>query len=88
MTTVPRCPHCGQVFTLTERTAADDQPAMPEAGDVTVCWGCAGVGMFTADGGVRLPEPAELAELRADPAVHAELTRVAAVIRLHGGGRR
>lgn len=81
-----RCPHCGLVNTMTENVDGDGPP-VPESGDVSICWGCAEVSVFTADGGLRPAEPAELAELRADPDMGATLRRASAVVRLHKQGR-
>ena len=37
------CPFCGK---LTNRHQAAGEPAVPEAGDVAVCWGCGNVFVF------------------------------------------
>lgn len=78
-----RCPSCGLVNTVAERTAADAQPALPAAGDWSVCWGCGAVGIFTADGGLRRPTPEEAAEVEADP----EVRRIRGVMAIYGRRR-
>lgn len=38
------CPYCGEEMDCA--TGADDQTAIPEAGDLSVCFGCGGVLVF------------------------------------------
>jgi hypothetical protein len=54
------CPYCGYSID----SAADVQASAmrPRPGDFSVCFGCAGVLVFDAEGGLRLPTEAERAE--------------------------
>lgn len=53
------CPLCG--YTLDAATNADSGDKIaPKPGDVTVCFGCAGILEFTEDMGVRLADVATL----------------------------
>lgn len=62
------CPWCRAVND--DATDVERSKAVPEAGDITVCLYCGGLGVFI-DGthGKRRPTPAELYELSADPRV-------------------
>lgn len=66
------CPHCGRLNDAHSSPDAD----RPGDGDVSVCWSCYGIGIFTADG-IRLPTLEEKAELDADPEVRAVLAAMA-----------
>lgn len=61
------CPHCGRINEAHDGPTRD---ATPKPGDVSLCWGCGGVGIFT-ETGVRKPTPDEAAELEAAPKVKA-----------------
>lgn len=61
------CPHCGRVNDLHDGPTRD---ATPGSGDVSICWRCRGLAIYT-DGGVRAPTPVEAAELTADPRIRA-----------------
>lgn len=67
------CPHCGR-----ENKAHDGptEDATPEPGDVSICWRCHGIGIYTAFG-IRIPTPTEDTELRNDPKVRAALAAMA-----------
>ena len=59
------CPYCGR-HTDCDTEAYGD--GVPEVGDVSVCFYCAGVGIYTADG-VRLPTDSERVVLLTDAGV-------------------
>lgn len=59
------CPHCGKVNDA--QTCITEPGASPEKGDVSLCFTCAGVAVFTGEGmTVRLPTDEEAAEFAAD----------------------
>lgn len=60
-----KCPHCGRVNTEHDGPTPD---ATPGPGDVSLCWRCGGLGIFTTDG-VRKPTPEEEQELAAAPEI-------------------
>lgn len=62
------CPYCAR--TNDAAVAEDGRDDRPTPGDYSVCFYCAGVAVFSADG-VRKPTEAERAELVEDPHVHA-----------------
>jgi hypothetical protein len=64
------CPHCGINNTGHASVKGNDAPS---PGDVSLCWSCHGLGLFTDDLDVRLPTPAEDAEIRAVPVIAAAL---------------
>ena len=66
------CPYCGRV------NEVHDHPegAKPKPGDVSICWGCRKVGIFTEDG-IRQLSGAERDAIRRDPDVQAALGAVA-----------
>jgi hypothetical protein len=59
------CPTCGKVFD--SATCATGNEA-PKPGDVTVCFGCGMILVFTEDMGVRPMTPSERADFRLSPA--------------------
>ncbi len=61
------CPHCGRINDSHDGPHPADKPV---SGDVSLCWGCGGLGIFT-DGGIRMPTQQEQAELEADSQVRA-----------------
>ena len=76
------CPSCGQ--DNDGHTRATGPAAEPSPGDVSLCFYCGTVGIFTEGGAIRLPDAAEAAELDRDP----ELTALrAALILWHEGDR-
>ncbi len=60
------CPHCGRVNTLHEDRGGNT----PEPGNISICWVCKGMGVFT-ETGIRIPTVEEWSELEADPEVRA-----------------
>lgn len=71
MSTPTSCPHCGRT---NDQHAGPDREALPADGDVSLCWGCGGIGLFqvTALGlTVRKPTADEQAELDQDPGIRA-----------------
>jgi phage FluMu protein Com len=69
-----RCPYCQTV--LTAASSFIDTVA-PSEGDITVCINCAEPLIFTADGGIRPPTEAELAEI----ATHEDYLRTQNAVR-------
>jgi hypothetical protein len=63
------CPRCGEPNDA--HTWADGPATEPRADDVTVCFYCGAVGLFTGTGAVRLPSDSEAAELDRNPNVIA-----------------
>jgi hypothetical protein len=57
------CPYCGRRNDLHDRT---DDGAGPQPGNVSLCWGCRGLSIFTVSG-LRKPTDWELADIMADP---------------------
>ena len=83
------CPHCWRVNDLHD--AANG--ATPKEGDVSLCWGCGGLGIFTTYG-MRKATSDEERALREDPHVRAAQDAIAkssspadAVQRMGGGDR-
>ena len=68
-TTAIACPYCGREND--SHTSADPRDR-PAPGDVSICWGCRQIGLFT-DTGVRKPTAAEPAELEQAPEVRQAL---------------
>lgn len=68
-----RCLHCGRVNDAHERRPGE----RPKSGDVSLCWGCAGIALFTDDG-LRLPTESEAAAIEADPELIAARTAIRA----------
>lgn len=60
------CPSCGKANDCHDCTT--DPGATPEPGDVTLCWYCGQLGIYT-EAGIRLPTDDELAELLSDQGV-------------------
>src|SRR5438132_14280077 len=61
------CPFCGK---LNNRHQAAGEPAVPEAGDVAVCWGCGNVFVFDdPPTAARRPTAEEQAVIDKDPQV-------------------
>lgn len=58
------CPYCRRVHELSNGAPG----TRPKPGDVSLCWGCGEVGIFTDDG-IRRPTPEERAEILTDPQV-------------------
>lgn len=58
------CPFCGR--NNDANAATGDNPAPPQPGDVSICWGCHGVGVFTGSH-IRKPTPEEEIEFSNDP---------------------
>lgn len=59
------CPHCG--FRLNACNEMHGEPLVPTVGDVGICIECALPHVFVRNGGLRRPDPDEMAELMADP---------------------
>jgi hypothetical protein len=72
------CPTCGRVNQVHDEVHAE-VPGDPgiEAGDVSVCWGCAEPAIFTPGGQLRAASPDE----RADLAHSGDLAGIQAAIR-------
>jgi len=58
------CPHCGRLNDCHSTT----DPSEPSEGDVSLCWKCGGIAIFTEDG-VRTPTPEEEVQISRDPDV-------------------
>lgn len=61
------CPHCGRRNDLHTGAAG----TRPRPGDVSICWACAGIGIYVAGDSARVPTAAEVQELAADPRIAA-----------------
>ena len=61
------CPYCGALHD--RHTAADRKGGPPVEGDAAVCFTCAGVSVYNADGSQRKPTESERAEFMTDPDV-------------------
>lgn len=61
------CPHCGRVNEL----AGGAPDKAPVEGDVSLCWQCGGIAIFTAGGSSRLPTHEEAIEIGQSPEVRA-----------------
>lgn len=70
------CPICG--YRLDAASSLEDASAVPEPGDVTVCFECTTVLMFTAFGVLRLPTVEEAQRVYADPEVERTRAGIAA----------
>jgi hypothetical protein len=63
------CPHCGH--TNDEHSATTGKP-YPTDGDVSLCWQCHGLAMYTIGPygiALRMPTPEEMTAINADPRV-------------------
>lgn len=63
-----RCPHCGRQNGMHTCATTPGEPA-PDPGDVSICWGCAGIGVFDLVDGVltvRLPTDDEARDIAED----------------------
>lgn len=67
------CPHCGRIH---EIHGAVTPGATPTPGDVSICWGCTRVAIYTDDG-LRKPTTAEQKAFDAAPDVTAARAAVA-----------
>lgn len=77
MSDVMLCPHCGAENDAF--TPVTDPDSYPEEGDVSLCFSCAELAIFTGHGlEVRLPSDAELAELNADKRITTAQTTIRA----------
>lgn len=70
------CPHCGRVNTH----HATANPVEPSPGDLSLCWKCGGISVFTEDG-IRKPTDEEAAEFDQDPDVKKYRYAIAESIR-------
>jgi len=57
------CPYCGRE---NDQHRTDEPDQQPTPGDVSLCWKCGSLAIFTEDG-VRKPTPEEDAEFSQDP---------------------
>lgn len=73
------CPHCG--YPNDGNTSVDKQGGEPQAGDYSICWGCAAVGIFNDDSTVRQPNEEEQKEIAADPFIQKHVSRIKDKIR-------
>jgi hypothetical protein len=64
-----KCPHCGRNHEYHDGSTPD---AKPKPGDVSVCWSCRRLGIYT-NFGIRVPTPEEEAEILSDPEVRSVL---------------
>lgn len=68
-----RCPHCGRgneaATAVVPRSEKRDREPVPLDGSISVCAGCGGVAIFSymTPGGLRFPQPEELAEIESSP---------------------
>lgn len=62
-----RCPYCLEA--CGDQTGLFNAGAQPQEGDVSICFYCAEVSAYTADGGIRKPEPKEMDLFMVDPRV-------------------
>jgi hypothetical protein len=67
------CPYCGRPNNAHLEPGGDE----PEPGDYAVCWGCDQVSLFTDALVLRLPSPAERADLEGDDGVREALAAMA-----------
>lgn len=75
------CPSCGRPNPAATNVIPDDVEP-PAEGDVSICWGCAKLAVFTGEGvNVRACTEEERAEFLADPGVMAA---IGAVLAEHG----
>ncbi len=68
---ITACPWCGRQNDALAGTA--DPADLPKPGDVSICWGCHGLALFTEDGSLRRAKVAERARLLADPEIQKAL---------------
>jgi hypothetical protein len=78
------CPRCGSKNNGYTQATGDERA--PEPGDVSLCWECGGMNIFTDDGKVRLPTEEERNHLLAQPDV-LEAMELRAVYRTMYGDR-
>ena len=64
------CLYCGFKFGAIAGIDEDSDNRAPREGDYTVCLECAGVMVFTADGGRRKPTGDEAETINADDRIH------------------
>jgi hypothetical protein len=76
------CPSCGRPNSAATHYRPSDGIEPPAEGDVSICWGCAKLAVFTGDGlNVRACTEEERAEFLADPAC---VEAIGAVLAEHG----
>ena len=80
------CPLCGYLIDSITEAYGD---GIPEAGDISICFGCAGVLICTGNGpGVRAATEAERAEAMANDDVRRAVGGVLSMLATGEGGRR
>lgn len=67
------CPHCGRVNDV---HAGPNPGDMPDAGDVSLCWGCRALAIYTEAGGLRVPTDDELEAIMSADQVKSALAAV------------
>lgn len=65
------CPYCGREND--SHAPTDDPEDIPEDGDVSICWGCLNLSIFTEGGSIRPTSPEEDADLRSKPDIQDAL---------------
>lgn len=71
------CPDCGVINEAARQVGGEESP---DAGDISVCFSCAGVNIFTGDGiNVRPPTPEEWQELMYDELIMKTQERILAL---------
>jgi hypothetical protein len=61
-----KCPRCGYKLDATTSTSGDQKP---EPGDLSLCFECGQISVFTENDGMRVPTKDEELELSVDPRV-------------------
>lgn len=69
-----RCLRCAT--RLDEHDDTRDPAAVPSEGDVSVCFHCGHLALFTAAGALRQPTESELVLMRRDPEVHRAMEAI------------
>lgn len=79
------CPYCG--YHVNRASNIADRSLHPKPGDMIICLDCGKPSVFMEDAsGIRLPTPAELTEIEADPE-YREHHRVWEIWNAHGRKR-
>lgn len=69
--TATHCPWCGRRHDF--HSSTDNPLKRPKPGNLSICWGCHQLAVYTEDLGLRRPTPDEATEAAQNPAVQQAL---------------
>jgi hypothetical protein len=76
------CPTCG--YEVDRATCFTEQASSPSSGDISVCFECGSIAVYTDALSLRSPTEAEVQKLKADTEVWFEILRVQQHVRARG----